>query len=509
MEATAAVENDSPPDPALSPLTDEAGALNAPCLDIPLPPIIDRLPPKLRAKVQRPTAPSDVVRLPLATALEQLPRGAVRIRFRELRLRAATGVFAHDSALDEALVDLPLAEVLPRITPALLARRPGQKQISVPDQVPSVFQSRRGGGASNGSVTKPAEVTTGNDDAASSRLIAATAPEAPVPPPVPPVPAPVVANPHAAVNGEKARPTPAAPSEVGPRVSPSSEGGSETVQVPMAPIAANWPEPLRSAVVSQHGRDSVKIPLAQLEAALKQGRAVFTWRQLRTWACPKPLSICAEQDAVSLELPLSVLAPLFLARRSKAATAKKLDANGEIPDLFPARKPQNGEAAATPPAQSPPAEQPPSAPQAELEQSIFRPRPSQPAAAPAAVKATAGPAAAGVLPADLVRRACQLSGVTGALLATADGLVIANQLPPGINSEAVAGFLPRLCSRLGEYTRELKLSDPTEVDMLAGNIPLQVYKLNGAFFAVLGKASETLPKTQLRVLAGQLSHRTQ
>ena len=57
------------------------------------------------------------------------------------------------------------------------------------------------------------------------------------------------------------------------------------------------------------------------------------------------------------------------------------------------------------------------------------------------------------LPTELVQRACHLSGVTGALIATPDGLVIASQLPSSMNAEMAAGFLPQVYSRLGQYTR--------------------------------------------------------
>ena len=77
-----------------------------------------------------------------------------------------------------------------------------------------------------------------------------------------------------------------------------------------------------------------------------------------------------------------------------------------------------------------------------------------------------------------------------------------------MNAETAAGFLPQVYSRLGQYTRELKLGDPSQVEMLVGKIPLQIYKCPHAYFAVLGKAAEPLPKLQLSALAGQLTPRT-
>jgi len=109
------------------------------------------------------------------------------------------------------------------------------------------------------------------------------------------------------------------------------------------------------------------------------------------------------------------------------------------------------------------------------------------------------------LPTQLVQRACHLSGVSGALLATADGLVIASQVAQGMSAEAIAAFLPEIYGRLNQYTRELKLGDPTNIELVAGNIPLQIFKVANTFYALFGKAAEPLPKLQLSALAAQLS----
>jgi predicted regulator of Ras-like GTPase activity (Roadblock/LC7/MglB family) len=98
--------------------------------------------------------------------------------------------------------------------------------------------------------------------------------------------------------------------------------------------------------------------------------------------------------------------------------------------------------------------------------------------------------------------------VAGALVATLDGLIIASQLPNSMNSETAAAFLPQIFTRLGQYTRELKLGDPSEVEMLVGKVPLQIYRTPYCFFAVLGKATEPLPKLQLAALAAQIPART-
>ena len=77
-----------------------------------------------------------------------------------------------------------------------------------------------------------------------------------------------------------------------------------------------------------------------------------------------------------------------------------------------------------------------------------------------------------------------------------------------MKAETAAGFLPQIFNRLNQYTRELKLGDPSQVEVLVGQVPLQIIKTNGVYFAVLGKSAEPLPKLQLIALANQLSQPT-
>ena len=96
-----------------------------PLVWLPLKPILARLPSSIAALVS-PTASGFFV-LPVKTALAQLPLGAVRVPFGHLRRGSPPGTFADNAAHDDALVDLPLPEILSLINPALLSRR-GQKR---------------------------------------------------------------------------------------------------------------------------------------------------------------------------------------------------------------------------------------------------------------------------------------------------------------------------------------------------------------------------------------------
>jgi len=62
------------------------------------------------------------------------------VTYAELRKFAGPGVFPGSTEHDQIMVELPLHEVLARIDPKYLARRP-QRKIVVPDSVAAVFGS--------------------------------------------------------------------------------------------------------------------------------------------------------------------------------------------------------------------------------------------------------------------------------------------------------------------------------------------------------------------------------
>lgn len=516
METT--VDTSLPSDPAAS----------GPIVEIPLVPIVERLSPLLRARMSRPADEQDVARISLGAVMEQLPRGAIRISFRQLSDGTMPGLFIGGPGVDESQVEVPLAEVLQRLRPDQFIRRQGQKSLHVPEQVPAVFASRQGGAANRSAAPAPAPklpVAREHDDAASSRILARSVQDRPSTPspfitpaaPVSPAPAiPAVARASTPAAPSALRPPAPAPVAVAlpaPLEAAELSTDPEGIKVPLIALAKSWPDAVRKELMNSHVGAMLSLPLSLLEPAMKQGKVAFKWRQLRAWAKPTPLSSLEEHDSLLLELPLPVLIPLFLARRAPPATGRSTPAVADIPDLFPARKTQaqpvpvpSAAKLAEPPVPVEAKPPPPAVPSV----AVMEPLPirmTAPSPAPTAPERPT-PAPTGVLPAEVIRRACQLTGVSGALLASGEGLVIASQLPNGINAETAAAFLPRMYGRLAEYTRELKLGEPSQLEMLAGTIPMQVFKLSNAYLAVLGKPAEPLPKSQLSVLVGQLSHRT-
>jgi predicted regulator of Ras-like GTPase activity (Roadblock/LC7/MglB family) len=108
-------------------------------------------------------------------------------------------------------------------------------------------------------------------------------------------------------------------------------------------------------------------------------------------------------------------------------------------------------------------------------------------------------------PAEIVKKTSELRGVVGALIALQDGLLVASQMPPGLNAETIAAFIPQMFSRMSQYCKELKFGDPSRLAFVVEDVPLKVYKGGGVYFTVLGCATEPLPDAQLNLVAAQLA----
>jgi predicted regulator of Ras-like GTPase activity (Roadblock/LC7/MglB family) len=463
-----------------------------------------------------------MVRVPAAAALKQLPLGAVTISFHELRMASPAGLFSSCHELDSTPVELPLREILTRLGPDQLARRSGQRRLAVPDEVAGVFRNRSQEHKPEVRPVQPAPAAPAapaapqldrlNESQAVARL-KVVPPAAHKPEAIPnssPVQAPKRLD-HAPLHTYAAK----VPAEVPDPKAPEKD----TVKVALVSASRDWPEEFRRKILSTHMSASLQIPFSELEAAMKRGKAAFSWRQLRSWITPQGLHGTPEQDTIMLVLPLPLLTPLFLARRSSISPSRKVTVGDEIPDVFQNRK---SETAAEPAATSKSEELSPRRDSDSAPKLKVNPGPGILPVMPDLTRSGAlspgnGHAfgtnllstngASAPVPGELVRHACALNGVTGALLATLDGLVIASELPPEFKAETVAGFLPEMHGRLQQYTRELKLGDPSLIEMMAGKLPLLIQKTNSAYFAVLGKTGEPMPKLQLTALACQLNSR--
>jgi len=358
-------------------------------------------------------------------------------------------------------------------------------------------------------------------------------------PAVPPPPHAPLIRPSQPLPGPtmKMPPAPARPSAPAAEVpEPAPEAPSAPVEplvVPLAQLAAAWPDAIRQAL-AQLPDATVSLPSEELEQMLKRGRIQFPWKRIRSLIDP-PLSADEAQalDETELGLPLPIIAPLFLARKKPAAPQRRYAIEEHIPDIFAgkgmtpsaeARVPAPAAPAAPPTSAAPPMPATSAAPPAPAPPVFRTPAPSapsvpvRPAVAPAPVSHVAAapgrpqeigevfgqPGRKNWTPSEIVQKTSALRGVAGALIAMQDGLLVAGHLPPGLNGETIAAFLPQMFSRVLQYTKELRFGESNSLTIIVENVPLKIFKVGGVFYTVLGRDGESLPEPHLSIVAAQL-----
>jgi predicted regulator of Ras-like GTPase activity (Roadblock/LC7/MglB family) len=299
--------------------------------------------------------------------------------------------------------------------------------------------------------------------------------------------------------------------------------------VRLSALAESWSEQLRQEIVRPSLHDAqVALPGEIVDAGVKQGRLACSWRMLRSWISPAPLPAASAQDQVVLELPLNLLAPMFLARKSQSGAArKKVILDERIPNLFFAvpQADQQQAAQAEPGKPKSPAPGEPTGPVTAQPQKpnhfaresalatgsplptpgrATQPQNLSPAAAP---EVGAPVAAKPATPNEIVSRAAALDGVAGALIALQDGLLVASHVSPELNPETLAAFIPRIFAKLGECAGDLRLGQLNRLEFTVGDVPWRILRLNSILFASFGQAGKSLPSQQLDELAAELTRK--
>ena len=103
----------------------------------------------------------------------------------------------------------------------------------------------------------------------------------------------------------------------------------------------------------------------------------------------------------------------------------------------------------------------------------------------------------------------ELPGVAGAVIALPDGLKVASQIPPELNGDTLAGFLPQIFSRVNQCSRELRMGELNNLNFTIGNVAWKIFRVNSVYFAAFGRAGEQMPTAQLAALATQLDRKKQ
>jgi hypothetical protein len=577
----------APPPPAL------ARADHVAELEMPLMPILEKLPPDLRAKwtIGGVNLAEASICIAVEKVLPQLSQGVVKITFGELR-NAAPNLFRMGEEYDSLPIALPLNDVLTRLNPALLPRHSGQRAVTPPPDITGPFAAGAQGVVFTSAPLKPTPPTTHfirktpppSEPAkipmappvtpppppfSQQRPAAPAAPISPIPvqprantsvtPPPPfsqrpaapaapispipvqprantpapaahtPVPVPQIPSPAKPpapapipipMPTQKPAPAPipfikpAVPTMAVPAAAPV-HGEIATILAPLKALAEGWPETLRQEIVQLNLINAqVALPSHLIEPALRRGRVTFLWHQLRSWIRPTSPQDSSIHDKVELELPLKVIAPLFLPRQNGTVNqrAKAAIPPSSVPNLFFGfPQPQPEELA--PPLNAPdivPLVKPVDAKLAETNYYVWGDDNESPRVDEADYKRS-GPATdfstRRSMPDDIIDRAMQLQNVAGAIIALPDGLKVAHQLPSELNPDTVAAFLPQLFSRVSQCSKELRMGELNNLNFTIGNIPWKIFRVNAVYFAAFGRAGEPLPTAQLAALAGELDRK--
>jgi predicted regulator of Ras-like GTPase activity (Roadblock/LC7/MglB family) len=312
-----------------------------------------------------------------------------------------------------------------------------------------------------------------------------------VPKPAAAAPSPTQASPSVPLEAPISLPPPIAAKPATATAPAIGEKG--TLRISLSEVSTNWPETVRNEITKFRLVDAtLDLPLDVIETGLKAGKVNHEWRQICEWLnpCP-PEALSSPQAETRLELPLNVLAPLFLHRRP--AQRRKSVAPIDVPDLFSV----SGEQLATDvPEQSAPEVPPPA------------PKIAPPKLAENLAELFGEPDKKNWTPNEIVHKTSLLPDVAGALIALQDGLLVASCMPPPWKTETIAAFLPQIFGRMKQYAKELKMGELTSVSFAVEQGTLQIFNAGIIYFAALGRSNAPLPSEHLSLIARELSRHT-
>jgi predicted regulator of Ras-like GTPase activity (Roadblock/LC7/MglB family) len=497
-------------------------------IQLPLQPILAALPMDLRAKIMSNNTAGMAIVIPVEKVFSQLATGSVKISFGELR-QLAPGVFAHSGGENDAKpVALPLNQVLAQLSPGLLARRAAHKQVEISDDIASPFDARgQGLTISTEKMKAPATPPPAPTPVPLARLVTPvpSAPAGPMPVVPPPTFVPRWKSPNGNGNGNggngngngngngtHSSPRPAGfDTSLEPLAAKAKPIPVEKpILAPLAALSENWPDALKSEIeLLDLVHAQVALPTNLVEPALKRGRVIFAWRDLRSWIQNVAVAVSVH-DAIELELPLKVLAPLYVTRQRNGGAPKKISVSEEIPNLFfgfPQPEPASVPSAPVPMSTSLPT---PGTVPPPPETNFFA-RAGQPQVTDSEFKRKGGTdfSSRAATPNEIIFRAMELPGVVGAVIALPDGLKVASQIPADLNGDTLSAFIPQIFARVNQCSRELRMGDMNNLSFTVGNVPWKIFRVNAVYFAAFGRASESLPAAPLAALAAELDRKKQ
>lgn len=543
------------PSPAITaqpvkPVGDQVAALSDDVVDktniiISLQSIISGLPDELKKEVLINPGRDVMVKFSQGRILPQLSTGVVKITFRELKNASPAGIFSSNTSLDNEFVYLPLDKVISQALP-LLKRKPTQRAVEISPEIPDIFGEK-------GKIIAEEKVSVREER--KEPVVVEKKPEAPQPESVAePIKATgikeeEVVEPQPVIKQQEQIISMPEQSEV---VAPQVDI-ENSISVDIKSLSVGWDENIKKKFEEFKILESkVFIPINELEPQMKRGKVEFSWEKLRQWVVPRPLTEIIERETV-LELPLSVIAPLFLSRVRKPKVQKKITVDEELPDLFTQSGAESKVEAEKPaavlslkPSQEKQATEAPPSPEpskTEEKQVVktplvikpdvikLKPEPkmpqqemvsAQPSVKPDELKPAVGkaeiskPKSLGELfnkpdkpvwsPNEIVQNTLTLPGVSGVMIVLKDGLPVVAKLPAGIKPEALAGFVPEMFSKLEHYVHDLNFGQINNISITCDDFKLYACKSGNIYLVVVGeKDKPALSPDILQFIADEFS----
>jgi hypothetical protein len=251
------------------------------------------------------------------------------------------------------------------------------------------------------------------------------------------------------------------PAQAKAQVAPASSGDGLVLGLTM--LAESWPDGIRKEIVHLNLVEAkVTLPTDVVEQGLKQGKLAFSWKTIRSWVKNTPMPPNSVQDGVILELPLKVVAPLFLTRKREGAKdQQKVNVHTDIPNLF-FGFPQPESTVAGPVTKP-----------VDTNYYVWDDT-SDTAHINADEAKHNGPGTRLInrcaTPNEVVSRAAALDGVAGALVALPDGLMVASRLSGDLNGDTLAAFFFFFFGKVTQCSKVLRMGVLNNLIFSVGNV---------------------------------------
>ena len=346
VEARTPSLSNIPPPPTPRRAARAVAAEDSDSITLPLSVIVQCVPKELHGKLAATGAAGCHFTIPKTQVLEQLPRGAVRVPFGELRRSAPSGLFTNSHANDSQMVDLPLNQILQQMRPEDYTFRSHRQVEKPPADISNLF-GENGECLTEVRLLSKHEILKGPSDAPPKRPAfnppAAISPPAATSPPIPDIPLikpvglpftpPAAAIPMPKLQSKPAAPEvpnlPAFPTDLAEFTEAPAESPGPPFLVALDNIAAGWPEEIRQEIAGlQIPHVKCAFPSAEICNGLMAGKMQFKWAQLRARIHPALLNLePSDHGETLLELPLNIITPLFLEFiRSTSGDQRPIDA---------------------------------------------------------------------------------------------------------------------------------------------------------------------------------------